>query len=214
MISTLFENDDVVVVDKPEALAAIPTRDGRGRSLFETLCGQRDERLYVVHRLDKDTSGVIAFARNAAAHRWLNQQFESRAVQKTYLALVHGVVAPDTGTIDKPLRQFGSGRMGVDPKRGKPSVTEFRVIERFASHSLLEAYPRTGRRHQIRVHLYDLGHPIVGDPLYGDKALQSRFPRLMLHALKLTLPSSSGRPLTVEAPVPASFQALQHSLQG
>jgi len=214
VISTLFENDDVVVVDKPEALAAIPTRDGRGRSLFETLCGQRDERLYVVHRLDKDTSGVIAFARNAAAHRWLNQQFESRAVQKTYLALVHGVVAPDTGTIDKPLRQFGSGRMGVDPKRGKPSVTEFRVIERFASHSLLEAYPRTGRRHQIRVHLYDLGHPIVGDPLYGDKALQSRFPRLMLHALKLTLPSSSGRPLTVEAPVPASFQALQHSLQG
>lgn len=212
MISTLFENDDLVVVDKPEGLAAIPARDGRSGSLFETLCQQRDERLYVVHRLDKDTSGVIAFARNAASHRWLNQQFESRTVQKTYLALVHGAVAAETGTIDKPLRQFGSGRMGVDPKRGKASVTEFRVIERFASHTLVEAYPHTGRRHQIRVHLYDLGHPIVGDPLYGEKALQSCFPRLMLHALRLTLPSPSGPPIIVEAPISASFQALQHSL--
>ena len=212
MISTLFENDDLVVVDKPEGLAAIPTRDGRGGSLFETLCQQRSERLYVVHRLDKDTSGVIAFARNAASHRWLNQQFESRAVQKTYRALVHGVVAAGMGTIDEPLRQFGSGRVGVDPKRGKASVTEFRVIERFASHTLVEAYPHTGRRHQIRVHLYDLGHPIVGDPLYGEKALQSCFPRLMLHALRLTLPASSGPPITVEAPISTSFQALQHSL--
>jgi len=212
VISTLFENDDVVVVDKPEALAAIPTRDGRGGSLFETLCAERGERLYIVHRLDKDTSGTIAFARSAESHRWLNQQFESRSVQKAYLALTHGVVAPETGRIDKPLRQFGSGRIAVDPERGKASVTEFRVLERFQSHTLVEAYPRTGRRHQIRVHLYDLGHPIVGDPLYGDKATQRHFPRLMLHALRLTLPSPSGQEITIEAPIPTSFQDLQHRL--
>jgi RluA family pseudouridine synthase len=212
--SVLFENDDVVVVDKPAGLAAIPTRDGQEASLLELLQAERGERLYVVHRIDKGTSGVIVFARNAETHRWLNRQFETRCIEKTYLALVHGVVAPDTGTIDKPLRQFGSGRVAVDPERGKPSVTEFRVIERFPSYTLIQAHPRTGRRHQIRVHLYHLGHPIVGDPLYGDGMAQKEPPRLMLHALKMTFQSPSGQSVTIDAPVPGSFQALRNTLCG
>ena len=214
MISTLFENDDVIVVEKPEGLAAIPTRDGQGGSLLETLLAERGERLYVVHRIDKETSGAIVFARNAETHRWLNGQFETRSIEKTYLALTHGVMAQDNGTIDAPLRQFGSGRVAVDFERGKASVTEFQVIERFGSYTLVEAYPRTGRRHQIRVHLYHLGHPIVGDPLYGEKTTQKDFPRLMLHAFRLTLQLPSRQDITVEAPIPESFQTLCETLRG
>ncbi len=212
-IPILYEDDDILAVDKPEGLAAIPERTGQGGSLFEILCGQRDERLFIVHRLDKDTSGVILFARNAETHRWLNRQFEARAVVKTYLALVHGVVADDGGMIDQPLRQFGSGRVAVDPQRGKPSTTEFRVTRRFRSYSLVEARPRTGRRHQIRVHLYHLGHPIAGDPLYGDKVAQQDFARLMLHAWKLAMPLPSGRTLTFEAPIPESFQRILDTME-
>jgi len=214
VISVLFENDDVVVLDKPEGLATIPTRNGQGGSLLEALSAERGEKLYIVHRIDKETSGVIVFARNAEAHRWLNRQFETRSVEKAYLALTHGVVAPDKGTIDAPLRQFGSGRVAVDSERGKGSVTEFQVVERFRSYTLVEAYPRTGRRHQIRVHLYHLGHPIVGDPLYGEKTTQENFPRLMLHAFRLTLQAPSGQDITVEAPIPESFQTLRETLCG
>jgi len=202
MISVLYENADVVVVDKPEGLASIPERQPQGESLVELLSAERGEKLYTVHRLDKETSGVIIFARNAEAHRWLNRQFERRLVEKAYLALVHGVVAEDGGTIDEPLRQFGSGRIGVDKDGGKASVTEFTVVERYEAFTLVEARPRTGRRHQIRVHLYHLGHPIAGDPLYGEAAMQKEIPRLMLHAQRINVALPSGTDLAVEAPVP------------
>jgi RluA family pseudouridine synthase len=205
-ICPLYEDDDILAVDKPEGLAAIPERHARGGSLFELLSAERREKLYIVHRIDKETSGLILFARNPAAHRRINQQFETRAVEKTYLALVQGLIAAD-GVIDLPLRQFGSGRVAVDPERGKPSTTEFRVVERFRSHTLVEARPRTGRRHQIRVHLYSLGHPIAGDPLYGDQAGRQGFSRLMLHAWRLSLILPSERLLRLEAPIPESFQA-------
>ncbi|MBN2128349.1 MAG: RluA family pseudouridine synthase [Sedimentisphaerales bacterium] len=208
MISILFEDDDLLAVNKPEGIAAIPERLGRNESLFEMLSAERGEKLYIVHRLDNETSGVIVFARNAETHRRLNRQFESRTIRKQYLALVHGLIADDEGTIDAPLRQFGSGRVAVDPERGKASATEFRVQKRFKSATLLETYPRTGRRHQIRVHLYHLGHPIVGDPLYGDKAQQTSYPRLMLHAQTLTLHLPSHNNLILESPIPQSFQTV------
>jgi len=214
MISILFEDADVVVVDKPEGLAAIPERRPQGDSLLESLQAQREEKLFIVHRIDKGTSGVIVFARNAQAHRFLNDQFEARQVEKTYLALVHGLVAEDTGRIDRALRQCGSGRVAVDPGRGKPSVTDFHVLERFASHTLVEAHPRTGRRHQIRVHLYHLGHPVAGDPLYGDPTLRTDFPRLMLHAQKLAFRLPSGTDLTVEAPFPVILTSICRTLRG
>lgn len=214
MADWLFENGDLVAVDKPEGVPAIPDRRRAQPSLLERVSAERCEKLYVVHRLDRDTSGVILFARNAEAHRWLNRQFETRTVRKRYLALVHGSVGEDRGTIDKPLRQFGSGRVAVDLERGKPSATEFRVIDRFGECTLVEARPRTGRRHQIRVHLYSLGHPIVGDPLYGDRALQSSYPRLMLHAGSLTVLQPGGGELTIEAPVPESFRSVLRMLGG
>lgn len=206
MISILFENDDLLAINKPEGLAAIPERLPGNKSLLEMLSVERAGKLYVVHRLDRETSGVIVFAKNAETHRRLNRQFESRSIRKTYLALVHGVVPDDEGTIDVPLRQFGSGRVAVDPERGKASITDFRVQNRFKSSTLVEAYARTGRRHQIRVHLYHLGHPIAGDPLYGDKTQQALYRRLMLHAQKLTLHLPSTNDLTLEAPIPESFK--------
>jgi RluA family pseudouridine synthase len=213
MIQILFENDDIVVVNKPEGLAAIRERCPERASLFEALCAERDERLYIVHRLDKETSGVIVFARNARAHRWLNQQSETRAVHKEYLAVTHGLISHDRGMIDGPLRQFGSGRVAVDAERGKKSATSFLVVQRFSEHTLVEVYPHTGRRHQIRVHLYSIGHPIAGDPLYGPIKGGLSFPRMLLHALKLTLNLPSGQEIAVEAAVPESFTGLLSTLE-
>ena len=210
MIPPLFEDDDVLVVNKPEGLASIPERDPTQASLLFQLSATRPTKLYVVHRLDKEVSGVIIFAKNAAAHKFLNKQFSHHIVRKTYRAVVHGVIAQASGTIDMPLRQFGSGRMGVDSKRGKESVTTFHVLTRFAAHTLVEVHPVTGRRHQIRVHLYRLGHAIVGDPLYGEKVMQCHFPRLMLHAQRIAFQLPSGNEVTIEAPAPESFtKALQ-----
>lgn len=209
-VAILFENDDVLAVYKPEGLASIPANVGEA-NLLSLLASRTPERLYVVHRLDKEASGVIVFARHAAAHKYLNEQFSSHAVRKTYVALTHGIIAEARGVIDRPLRQFGSGRMGVD-SQGKPSVTEFQVAERFGAYTLIKAYPLTGRRHQIRVHLYSIGHPIVGDPRYGDRAVQRRFPRLMLHAQAITFRLPTGEEATVEAPIPESFQMVVESI--
>ncbi len=201
----LFEDQDLIVVDKPEGIASIPERDASREHLIGMLSGGRQEQLFVVHRLDKEVSGLIIFARNAAAHKFLNDQFERRRVQKSYVALVHGQITGESGRIDAPLRQFGSGRVGVDTSGGKPCVTEYTVTRRFNAVTLLEVKPLTGRRHQIRAHLYSTGHPIVGDLRYGDRKLQSTYSRLMLHAHRLTLTVPSGEPLTVEAPVPEEF---------
>jgi tRNA pseudouridine32 synthase/23S rRNA pseudouridine746 synthase len=216
MIETLFENEDIIAVNKPEHLAAIPERQtqAESESLFGILCAERGERLYIVHRIDKDTSGLIVFARNAEAHRRLSMQFEKRVVHKTYLALVHGGVAAEQGIIDKPLGRFGSGRVGINPQCGRSSLTEYLVLRRLPPHTLVEAYPKTGRRHQIRVHLYSIGHPIVGDRLYGDPLIQRDYPRMMLHAQKLTIRLPNGPMQTIEAPVPESFERVLERIDG
>ena len=214
MILTLFEDDDVLAVDKPEGLAAIPERDATQESLLSLLSATTPTKLYVVHRLDKEVSGVMLFAKNPDAHRCLNEQFSHHSVRKTYLALVHGTLTQERGTIDAPLRQFGSGRMGVDSKRGKESVTTFHVLKRFDMYTLVEVYPITGRRHQIRVHLYSLGYVIVGDPLYGEREMQRQFPRLMLHAQRIECRFPSGRMVTIEAPIPESFTDVMRMIEG
>jgi RluA family pseudouridine synthase len=215
MIDVLFEDEDILAVDKPEGLAVVPERDITRPCLKAMLAQQVPYKPYVVHRLDKEVSGVMLLAKNAQAHRTLNDQFNTHQVHKTYLALVHGGMEQDEGTIDRPIREFGSGRMGIDVQRGKPSVTKYKVLDRLAGYTLLEAHPITGRRHQIRVHLYSIGHPIVGDIHYGDKALQGLFGRLMLHALKVTFTAPSGQKRAIGSPVPESFkqvlEALGHS---
>jgi tRNA pseudouridine32 synthase/23S rRNA pseudouridine746 synthase len=213
MLTTLFETADILAVDKPIGLASIPERDAAKESLLALLSVSCAQKLYVVHRLDKDVSGVILFAKNAAMHRHLNERFANRAVQKTYLALVHGRLEHSNGAIDKPLRSFGSGRVAVDPRRGKPSVTEYTVAGRVGPYTLVKVMPLTGRRHQIRAHFFHLGHPLVGDPRYGDKGLQRQFSRLMLHAHRIEFTLPDGAVITVEAPLPPSFTTLLQALR-
>ena len=203
-IRVLFEDADYLAADKPEGVVSI-AEAGKG-GLPELLADVFPGRLFPVHRLDRGASGVIVYAKSADAHRHLNGQFDRREVRKTYLALVHGATGPASGLINAPIREFGSGRMGVDVRRGKPSSTEWKVAERLDGATLVRVYPATGRRHQIRVHLYHIGHSIVGDLKYGDLTLQSRYPRLMLHALEIEFALLSGERVTVEAPAPRSFE--------
>ena len=211
VIGVLFENADYLAVDKPEGIVSI-AEAGRG-GLPELLKDVFAGRLYPVHRLDREASGVIVYAKNADAHRQLNGQFDRREVRKTYLALVLGATGPASGLINAPIREFGSGRMGVDARRGKPSSTEWKVAERLDGATLVRVYPATGRRHQIRVHLYHIGHPILGDLKYGDPTIQGRYPRLMLHAVAIEFALPSGERVTVEAPIPPSFEAVLQSLR-
>lgn len=205
-VRILFENDRILAVDKPEGVVSI-SQAGKG-GLPEMLSGVYPGKLYPVHRLDREASGVIVFAKDPGIHRHLNGEFDRRSVRKTYLALTHGNIDANRGVVNKPIREFGSGRMGVDVKLGKPSSTEFKVYERLKGYTLVRAYPLTGRRHQIRVHLYSIGHPIVGDLEYGDRAEQAKFPRLMLHALEIEFNLPGGERLKIEAPVPESFEAV------
>lgn len=207
----LFENDDYISVNKPENVSSLSGKDDEG--LPGLVKAVRPGKLFPVHRLDKDASGVIVFARNPEAHRHLNREFDSRAVRKSYLLVVHGLIKQARGTIDKPIREFGSGRMGIDRERGKESRTDFEVLEKFRNFTLVEAHPRTGRRHQLRVHFYSIGHPVVGDRRYGDKAAQEAFPRLMLHARTISFGLPSGGTADIEAPPPTSFTALLDELR-
>lgn len=210
-IRILYETGDYIAVDKPEGVVSL-AQAGRG-GLPELIQPHYPGRLFPVHRLDRGASGVIVFAKNAPAHRHLNGEFDRREVRKTYLAVVDGVPTSNRGQINAPIREFGSGRMGVDPKRGKPSTTEWKLAERLDGATLLRVSPATGRRHQIRVHLYHIGHPILGDLRYGDRARQERFPRLMLHALSLEFALPSGERVTVEAPPPPSFESIAAGLR-
>jgi RluA family pseudouridine synthase len=213
-IPVLFENDDIIAVDKPEKLASIPERDREKVSLLKILSETLERKLYAVHRLDKQVSGVILFAKTPAAHRQLNLMFEHRQVHKTYMALVHGEIAGERGVIDKPLRRFGSGRMGEAVDQGKPCVTEFTVEERLPGYTRVKVSPLTGRTHQIRAHFFGIGHPIVGDTLYGDKSLQKTFPRLMLHALCLRLLLAPvGQDVAVASEIPVSFSEVLRSIR-
>lgn len=214
VIPVLFENDDIIAVDKPEKLASIPERNREKVSLLKILSETLGRKFYTVHRLDKQVSGVILFAKTPEAHRQLNLMFEHRQVHKTYMALVHGEIAEEGRVIDKPLRRFGSGRMGEAVDQGKACVTEFAVAERLTGYTLVEVSPLTGRKHQIRAHFFGIGHPIVGDTLYGDKSLQKTFPRLMLHAFSIRLlPALVGQDVAVTSEIPISFSEVLHCIR-
>src|SRR5882724_1496371 len=205
-IQILYEDKHLVALDKPSGQVVIP---GRGEQIGEPLNKELTEHLkrkvFVVHRLDRGASGLVLFAKDAPTHQRLSLQFEKREVQKNYLVLVQGRVEQD-GKIEQPLKAFGSGRMGIDPQ-GKPVIEEYKVREHFPESTLLEVRPHTGRRHQIRVHLYSIGHPVMGDTLYGKDRPVGGAPRLMLHAWKLEFEKPSGGPLALEAPAPADFTA-------
>ncbi|MDE2291814.1 MAG: RNA pseudouridine synthase [Elusimicrobia bacterium] len=192
-------------------MPVVPARgDDPRRALCDLVAERAGARIWTVHRIDAATSGLVVFAKDPAAHKRLSQAFEARTVRKTYLAAVKGE-AFDGGT-ETPLRTFGSGRVGADPE-GKPSQTRWAVRERFRGATLLAVAPRTGRRHQIRVHLFLAGTPILGDRRYGKDRPVGGAPRLMLHAWRLALPAADGGELELEAPPPADFEAVLEGLR-
>jgi RluA family pseudouridine synthase len=213
MFEALFESPELLAVCKPDGLASVGGGLQGNTSLLDLLEAQLDSRLYVVHRLDKGVSGVIVFAKSAIVQKHLTDQFRERTVSKTYIALVHGIMSPAFGAIDAPLREFGSGRVSVDSRHGKSCLTEFQVTRYLARYSLVTVHPITGRRHQIRAHMYSVGHPIVGDVLYGNKTEQNTYPRLMLHSQQISFEYPIGKRITIEARPTPSFQDALSTLE-
>lgn len=167
-IEILEETGDFVAVNKPAGLLSIPDREGDEISLKKILKEKYGE-IYTVHRLDRDTSGVIVFAKNETTHKRLSQLFEERTVEKYYLGIVKGSLSEKSGTVDAPIAQHSvKSTQMIIHKRGKPSVTDYHVLEEFGKFSLVQFRIHTGRTHQIRVHCQYIGHPIVCDEIYGD----------------------------------------------
>lgn len=215
-LEVLYEDADVVVLNKPCGMVVHPGSGNRGGTLvngllhrYRDLAGQFPDssRPGIVHRLDKDTSGVIIVARNGAAHARLAEQFAERRVGKIYFAWVAGRPTPAAGRIATRLRRDPRNplRVRVSQDRGKVAVTRYRVHRSLAGASLVALRPVTGRTHQLRVHLRWLGHPILGDPLYAGRARGSA-PRLLLHARRLGIRLPGDRePRTFTAPWPPDF---------
>ena len=216
-VTVLYEDAAVIAVDKPAGLVVHAGAGNHAGTLVNRLVhrfGQLSQtggelRPGIVHRLDKDTSGVLLVARTDAAHRDLAAQFASREVEKTYIALVHGKTR-DSGVIETPIARDPQRRTRMTAKlaSGRAAHTAYRAIERFAKFTLLEVKIGTGRTHQIRVHLASLGHPVAGDRLYGAPALPE-LGRFFLHAARIRFRSpATGAPVTVAAPLAPELVAV------
>lgn len=228
----IFENEQFIVLNKPAGLLSIPDRIGKDISL-KVLLQQQYPAIYTVHRLDRDTSGLIVFAKDEATHKLLSQQFEERSTNKIYAGFVLGTIAPRSGHIDEPIAEHPAKKgMMMVHRKGKASFTEYETVEEFGAYSWVQFRILTGRTHQIRVHMQSAGHPIACDPLYGDgkpvyisslkknyklsRSLEAETPmlnRLALHAWKLEFDDAAGARLSFEAPLPKDLRALLQQLR-
>ena len=224
-LQVVFENKDLMVVDKPAGMVVHPAAGHSTGTLVHAALAHAPEmegiggelRPGVVHRLDKDTSGLILMAKNDRAHRWLQDQFRLRKVVKIYLALVDGHPPTPTGRIEAPIGRDPAHRkqMGVVPiDKGRESETEYKTLESFSQYAFLEVHPLTGRTHQIRIHLAFIHCPIVGDTLYGHRHPTLPISRHFLHAARLTiqLPGESSV-RTFSAPLPPELEQVLNSLR-
>jgi 23S rRNA pseudouridine1911/1915/1917 synthase len=226
----IFEDEDFIALNKPSGMLVIPDRFDKEKENLYSLLNEKYGKIWIVHRLDKDTSGVVVFAKNPEAHRDLSMKWEAGEVAKIYYALVYGNVEKDSASINKPIAALKKkkGVMVVDKKNGKRSATNYTVMERFKGYTLVEVIPKTGRTHQIRVHLAYIGHPIAGDRVYnrpeamgeegrrkveGKRKLGTRnselgtkdfiLSRLALHAGKLSFCHyKKNEPIDIETPLP------------
>nr|MBC7245057.1 RluA family pseudouridine synthase [Chloroflexota bacterium] len=218
-LTIVYEDADIVVVDKPAGMVVHPAHSHRSGTLVNALLAHCPDlggiggelRPGIVHRLDKDTSGLLVVAKNDAAYRHLQHQFKQRLVHKTYLALTEGILEAAHGVIEAPIGRDPQQRkrMAVLPRGGREARTEYRALEYFAQHTLVEAEPITGRTHQIRIHFAFIGHPVAGDRVYGFRKQRLPLPRQFLHAARLafTLPAS-GQPIEFSSPLPDDLAAV------
>jgi 23S rRNA pseudouridine1911/1915/1917 synthase len=221
-LTVRYEDEHLLVVDKPAGVVVHPSAGHRGGTLVHGLAardiaGGRDPaRPGIVHRLDRDTSGLLVVARSERAHRRLQRLMRDRLVDRRYLALVHGA-APPALTIDRTVgrdRRVRT-RMAVGAADGREAVTHLRRLEELGRFSLLEARLETGRTHQIRVHLESVGHPVVGDRVYGRRPERLGLDRQFLHAARLAFPHpETGEPVEVESPLPADLRAALARARG
>jgi len=223
LLDIIYEDEDIIVINKRQGMVVHPAHGNYSGTVVNALLAHCQDlsgiggvmRPGIVHRLDKDTSGLLMIAKNDLAHLGLTEQIKNRAVQKKYLALVYGNLKEEKGTIDAPIGRHPIDRkkMAVVPRTGKPAVTHYQVLQRYGNHTYLEIDLETGRTHQIRVHLAYIGHPVVGDPVYSSK---NRFnlPGQFLHAYQLTFKHPrTGRTLEFTAPLPEVMQKVLRSLE-
>ena len=204
-LEILYKDLHLLVINKPSGLLSVPGRLPEKKDSVQSRAQSLHPEAMTVHRLDMETSGLIIMAMNPEAHRELSRQFQERETGKTYLARVYGHTDNASGEIDLPLRCDWPNRpkQMVDHELGKSAQTNWRVLEYGRDETLVELTPITGRSHQLRVHMLELGHPILGDRLYGSEASRSAAPHLQLHAAKLELSHpDTGEPLSFEAPCP------------
>jgi 23S rRNA pseudouridine1911/1915/1917 synthase len=233
-LDVLYEDERIVVVNKPAGLVVHPAPGHAGGTLVNALLHRCPDlsgiggelRPGIVHRLDKDTSGVLVVAKDAAAQEGLSAQFKNRSVKKTYLALVWGSFPERAGVIDLPVGRHPTARkkMSTRSRRGRSAETRWEVVERFCQSTLLQVRIFTGRTHQIRVHLSSVGRPVLGDPVYGKKSASGgrakvadrlgKIGRQMLHAWRLGIRHpSTGEEMTFEAPLPEDFSGILAELR-
>jgi 23S rRNA pseudouridine1911/1915/1917 synthase len=231
-LDIIFENEHFVAINKPSGLLSIPDRMGKDPSL-KLYLQERYGKIFTIHRLDKDTSGLIIFAKEEDTHKFLSQAFEGRDVQKFYLGLVNGTLMNDKGSIDAPIMEApGKSTLMITNKKGKPSLTDYEVLESFGQYSWVRFQIHTGRTHQIRVHMKHIGNPIVADDLYGDgkpvllSAIKRKFKlskaedeerpmlrRLALHSHRLIFTDAQGIHHELEAPLQKDLKATLQQLR-
>ncbi len=227
----IFENDHFIAINKPSGLLSIPAREGKEASLKQLL-QERYNSIYTVHRLDKDTSGIIVFAKDETTHKQLSELFEGRSVQKFYVGLVHSKPMNDKGSVDIPIAEHpGKTTKMMTHVKGKASITDYEVLESFRAFSWMQFQIHTGRTHQIRVHMQHIGHPIVCDGIYGkgepllvssikrnyklSKEVLEEKPilhRLALHSHKLIF-DLNGEKFELEADIPKDLRATLQQLR-
>lgn len=226
----LFENDDYIILNKPSGLLSIPDHYGNPNNLTDMLRRKLGE-IFIVHRIDKDTSGCIVFAKNATAHRFASMAFENHEVEKEYLCIAHGTFSENEGSIEDKLMPHGSKQhlVIVHNKFGKEARTDFKVLEQYKSYALVSCIIKTGRMHQIRVHLENYGHPLLCDPFYSSgkeffvSSIKRKYNlkqdvererplvnRLCLHAHRIAFKDAKGNPILAEGNL---FKDMRAALQ-
>ena len=223
-LDIIYEDNDILVVNKPKGMVVHPAVGNPDGTLVNAVMAHCKGNLSgiggelrpgIVHRLDKDTSGLIIVAKNDKAHINLSEQIQNREVKKVYLALVRGIIPENEATINMPIARSTKDRkkMAVD-KKGKVAITHFKVLKRFEKYTYLEVTIETGRTHQIRVHMAEIGHPVVGDYTYSNGKNEFNIQGQMLHAKSLDFKHPiTGKPIHLEAPLPEYFSKILNSLE-
>jgi 23S rRNA pseudouridine1911/1915/1917 synthase len=232
-VSIIFENEDFIAVNKSAGMLTIPDRHDETQLSLYKILSQQYGKIFIVHRLDRDTSGLVLFAKNETSHKYLSQLFEKRNIEKIYLGIVRGSLPVKTGSIDEPIAEhpFRKGEMMIN-KKGKASLTEYTTLEDYGIYSAVQFNIHSGRTHQIRIHMKFAGHPIVCDAVYGygkpillssfkkkynvSKREEEERPilsRLALHSYQLNFKDANNNLHALEAPVPKDIKALLQQLK-